>query len=83
MPVLTFDKPFPTREPSLLVENQLRPGLYLLELVVVDNDGKQSAPAVLEVQVVTGGVIRFPPGGGVIQPPGRVVIPPIRPPGGP
>ena len=69
MTVFTPETPVRTRTPLVLVENELRPGVYLFELVVVDNEGKQSAPAFFEVRVVSGGRV-------VIRPPRRVPRPP-------
>ena len=51
MPVLAFNKPVRSGVPQLLVENELAPGSYRFQLVVVDDSGNESVPNDLIVQV--------------------------------
>jgi hypothetical protein len=44
VPVFTPDRPLATRESVVVVENRLLPGRYRFRLVVVDDDGNESAP---------------------------------------
>lgn len=55
MPVLSPGKAVRSREPTLVVENELAPGDYRFQLVVVDNDQLESDPAELVVRVRTRG----------------------------
>lgn len=52
MPVLTPGRALRSREPRLVVENELAPGRHLFQLVVVDDGGLESAPVELVVNVV-------------------------------
>ena len=45
MATFVLNQPIVTAEPGIVVENQLKPGSYRFRLVVVDNDGNQSAPS--------------------------------------
>ena len=50
---------FRSRDPTLMVENKLEPGAWIFRLVVVDNEGNESAPQDLTVSV--GRVVVSPP----------------------
>lgn len=52
MAKLTPGKALVQPEPLLLVENQLAPGRYRFELVVISSSGKKSAPAHVDVNIV-------------------------------
>ncbi len=51
MPVLAVGKPLDSKLATLLVENKLAAGQHRFALVVVDNDGNESAADVLTVTV--------------------------------
>jgi hypothetical protein len=51
MPVLVAGRTVATREPALLVENQLAPGSYVFRLTVLDDSRNESAAAELTVRV--------------------------------
>jgi hypothetical protein len=51
MTTLIAGQPFITRTPTVLVENTLTVGTWIFQLVVVDDDGNQSAPQQLSVTV--------------------------------
>ncbi len=51
MPVLAVGKPLESKLATLLVENRLGAGQHRFALVVVDNDGNESAADVLTVTV--------------------------------
>jgi hypothetical protein len=51
MPVLEADREVRQRRPEILVENRLDPGRHTFRLVVVDDSGLQSAPALLTIEV--------------------------------
>lgn len=51
MPVLAVGKPLESKLATLLVENKLAAGQHRFALVVVDNDGNESAADVLTVTV--------------------------------
>ncbi len=51
MPKLVPNKTVKTAKPELVVTNQLKAGKYRLRLVVVDDSGKLSKPAELEITV--------------------------------
>lgn len=53
MPVLSVGKPLESRAATLLVENKLAAGQHRFALVVIDNDGNESAADVLTVTVRT------------------------------
>lgn len=52
MPVIAVNRVVSTREPRLLVENDLPVGRYRFRLTVVDGDRNESAPAELVVSIV-------------------------------
>jgi hypothetical protein len=87
MPVLAPNQPIEQREPVLVVQNRLAPGLHRFSLVVVNERGVASAADLLTVRVRNALVIepvRPPVPPGVVQPvrpptPGPV-IDPVRPP---
>jgi ferric-dicitrate binding protein FerR (iron transport regulator) len=58
MPVLTEGQVVRSREPNLVVENDLAAGAWRFQLVVVDQAGLESAPAELIVRVQRRGPIR-------------------------
>lgn len=51
MTVLSVGRPLESRLATLLVENRLAVGRHRFALVVIDNDGNESAPDVLTVTV--------------------------------
>ena len=51
MPALSPNMPLTQADPVLLVENQLAPGRYRFQLVVIDTAGLESAPADMIVTV--------------------------------
>jgi hypothetical protein len=51
MPVLATSRTVRSEEPTLLVENPFAPGSYRFQLVVVDDAGNESVPAVIAVEV--------------------------------
>jgi hypothetical protein len=51
MAVLPIGKPLESKRATLLVENRLAAGQHRFALVVVDNDGNESAADVLTVTV--------------------------------
>lgn len=57
MPVLQLNVPITTETPVLLVENKLPIGAHVFRLVVIDDDGLQSAPFMTVVDIVEGPVI--------------------------
>lgn len=93
MVTLTPNKPHRSRTPDIVVENELRPGRYLMQLVVVDDSRNESEPAELVVTVRERGAPPPPPVGPVrpfnpdlILRPDRIVRPidptprrPVRP----
>jgi hypothetical protein len=72
MPVLTPGQPVTQDEPLLLVENKLKPGRYLFQLVVADDSGLESDPAQMMVTVLEPVTPPTPTPTG----PGRVVLRP-------
>ena len=60
MPVLKPDEPLETREPVLLVENELAPGTYTFRLVVVSSTGATSDPVDARVTVARGRITTDP-----------------------
>src|SRR5437667_953709 len=52
MPTLELQQPFETTEPRLRVENILLPGRHRFRLIVVDDDGIESAPVDTLVTIV-------------------------------
>jgi len=52
VPVFTPNQPVVTRESSVVVENRLEPGRHRFRLVVVDDDGNESAPDEVVVVVL-------------------------------
>lgn len=79
MPVLNPGVAARSRTPALLVENRLDPGLWRFRLTVIDDSGRESAPAELVVRVLE--PTRPTPIGPIIRPTDvRVAQPqPIRP----
>jgi hypothetical protein len=51
MTTLVAGRPFSSRVPTLVVDNKLAVGRHTFQLVVVDDDGNQSAPHQLVVTV--------------------------------
>jgi hypothetical protein len=51
MPVLATSRTVRSETPTLLVENPFAPGSYRFQLVVVDDSGNESVPAVISVEV--------------------------------
>lgn len=51
MPVLVAGRTVATREPTLLVENQLAPGSYVFRVTVLDEARNESAATELTVRV--------------------------------
>lgn len=67
MAVLRQNVPVSSSRPELLVENRLKAGTYRFQLVVVDDSGNESRPALLALRVApAGGGIPGPGGPGVI-----------------
>lgn len=88
MPVLSPNKPHRTREPQLLIENELAPGTHRFSLVVVDDSGNESAPATISVTVRRPRPVLDPDiirervvtrGGGVVIPEPEPEPEPLRP----
>lgn len=52
MPILQRNTPIETSTPSLRIENDLAPGRYRVQLVVIDDEGHASAPAIHTITVV-------------------------------
>jgi hypothetical protein len=75
MPTLAPGRPFDSERPSVLVENPLAVGRHRFALTVVDDNGNESQPdeLVLEVRART---IVTPP---VVVPPIVITTPPVRP----
>ena len=46
------NEPVETKDPFVKVENLFEPGIYRFQLIVVDDQGKQSPPAEQEVKIV-------------------------------
>ncbi|WP_418320182.1 hypothetical protein [Piscinibacter sakaiensis] len=69
MPVLVINRTIEQREPTLLVENRLAPGLHRFSLVVVDDSGNASEPDFFTVTVRRA----------VVVDPVRPPVTPIRP----
>lgn len=67
-----------SRKPHVTVENSLEPGVWRFELVVVDDDGIESAPAKLAVTVTRRG--RLPLDDVIGRPPVDIVTRSPRPP---
>ena len=75
MPVLAPNQPIEQREPVLVVQNRLAPGLHRFSLVVVNDRGVASEADVLTVSVRRGLVVD------PVRPPvPPVVVQPVRPP---
>jgi hypothetical protein len=55
MPVFTLNQPIETATSTVAVENQLAPGVHTFQLVVVDNDGNLSLPALARMVVLQEG----------------------------
>lgn len=51
MPVLAINQPIEQREPTLVVENRLAPGLHRFSLVVVNDRGVASEPDLFTLTV--------------------------------
>ena len=49
MPVLVQGKTIEQREPVLVVQNRFEPGVHRFSLVVVDDRGSESEPAVIAI----------------------------------
>ncbi len=49
---LTLNKPVETPQPDVIVANLGAPGTYNIELVVIDDLGRESAPGKFRVTVV-------------------------------
>lgn len=77
MTALTPGVPFETPDSRLAVDGGLVPGVWLFELIVVDNDGNESAPQQLAVQVRPRIMPPPPRGGGDTGGGGRPRIPDI------
>lgn len=45
------DQPIETKEPQIVVDPGLKPGVYRFQLVVIDEQGNESAPAEIQVQI--------------------------------
>jgi hypothetical protein len=54
MVTLSPDKALRSKKPEILVENPLKPGKYVVRLVVVDNDKLESDPTDLTIVVREG-----------------------------
>lgn len=52
MPIFEPNKPVRTLKPAVQVENELKPGTYTFELVVLSADGTKSEPVRRTVMVV-------------------------------
>lgn len=75
MPVLALNQPIEQREPVLVVQNRLAPGLHRFSLVVVNDRGVASEADLLTVSVRQG-LVSDP-----VRPPvPPVVVQPVRPP---
>jgi hypothetical protein len=61
MPEFSFGKTVRSEEPVVRVDNLLEPGLYRFQLIVVDDENNESAPAELVVQVFEGKTPPPPP----------------------
>ena len=48
----TQQQEFKTKESRIPVDNTLKPGVYIFQLVVVDQDGNASKPVQIKVVVV-------------------------------
>ena len=55
MAVFKPDQPIETEKPVVEVENKLEPGTYRFELIVIDDEGNKSAPALALVNVIKPG----------------------------
>lgn len=67
MPVLVAGRPVEQREPVLVVQNRFEPGVHRFALVVVDDSGIESEPAVIAVAMRRA----------IIVTPGPVVLEPV------
>src|SRR5215207_1525617 len=81
MSTLTLGRVLRTREPTLLVENDLAPGRHRFQLTVVDDGGLESEPTELVVAVLArrGPSLPVPPGRIPIGRVDPVVATPVRP----
>ena len=80
MPVLALNQPIEQREPVLVVQNRLAPGLHRFSLVVVNDRGVASQADLLTV-TVRQAVVTDPVRPTVPSPvPPVVVVQPVRPP---
>ncbi|MBZ0316280.1 MAG: hypothetical protein K8L91_07675 [Anaerolineae bacterium] len=55
MPIFEPNKAVRTRKPAVQVDNELKPGTYIFELIVLSADGTKSQPVRRVVTVVEGG----------------------------
>lgn len=69
MPTLALNKPFDTREPNIVVENALAIGRHRFALIVVDDQGNESAPVQHVVEVRRAVFEPLPPIAGPVSPP--------------
>jgi hypothetical protein len=54
MPVFEPEQPIETEEPEVVVEGTLAPGRYRFRVVVEDDEGRQSEPSEVVVEVREG-----------------------------
>jgi hypothetical protein len=69
MPTLPLNRPFETRDPNVVVENDLVIGRHRFALVVVDEDGNESAPVQHVVEVRRAIITPLEPIVGPVSPP--------------
>lgn len=69
MPTLPLNRPFETRDPNVVVENDLVIGRHRFALVVVDEDSNESAPVQHVVEVRRAIITPLEPIVGPVSPP--------------
>lgn len=74
-----------TSDATMVVDAGLSVGTHRFQLEVVTNDGRRSAPDVVDIAVARAqvGPVRPPGGGGLVTPVVTPVVTPIRVPGRP